>query len=371
MGFEKIGFAESLSVILIIVLSHLILSLPMSIIESQGSSSLLNVIYITILALIFIYFLNLLYKKFKGMDILDISEFLFGKTFKYIIGFIFIAYFLFVSYLLLRSTSENLKVIYFPSTPIPFILFFLILSVTFLSRFRLNNIIRCNLIVVPLIILALLIVISLSTESFVLERVFPVFGYGLNNIFLEGSANIFGFANIIFLFFIMSMLKDYKQFKKLSVISVLISRLFIFLTVASVLLAFPLDIASGSNIPVYLQTREITLGKFIQRSDALFVLIWILAILSYLSVVTGFILRIFKKITNIQNSSAMCYCFVAVLLGISLLYSNVLQIKYISSGFYKYSFIILVFGVCFTILIFANIKKVFQSFKGRIKNAFK
>lgn len=364
MSLEKIGFAEALSILLIILLSHLLLSLPMSIIVSQGSASLLNVIYISLLALVAIFLLNLLYKKFKGMDILDISEFLFGKNFKFIIGLIFVAYFLFVASLLLRSTSENLKIIYFPSTPIPFILFFLILSVAFLSRFRLNNIIRCNLIIVPLIIIALLIVVVLSSESFVLERVFPIFGHGIDNIFLDGSANIFGFANIIFLFFIMSMLKDYKQFKKLSVISVLISGLFIFLTVASVLLAFPSNIAAGSNIPVYLQTREITLGKFIQRSDALFVLIWILAILSYLSVVTGFTLRIFKKITNIQNSSAMCYSFVAVLYGISLLYSNVLQIKNISSGLYKYSFIILVLGICFTILIFANIKKVFKLSKG-------
>lgn len=80
MDNTKIGFAEALCVLLIVILSHLIVLLPKIIIQSQGSASIINVIYITLLAVFFIFIFNLLYKNFKGMDILDISNFLFRKV---------------------------------------------------------------------------------------------------------------------------------------------------------------------------------------------------------------------------------------------------------------------------------------------------
>ena len=104
---NKIGFMEALSVSLIVVFAHLILLLPKIIIEDQGTGSIINVIYVSLLALFAVYILNILYKKFKGMDILDISNFLFGKKFRFIVGIIFIVHAIFVSSLLLRNTAEN------------------------------------------------------------------------------------------------------------------------------------------------------------------------------------------------------------------------------------------------------------------------
>lgn len=124
MKTEHIGFGEALSILIIVTLSHLILTLPKTIIENQGTASILNVIYVTILALIFMFILVKLYKNFSGKDILDISSFLFGKPFKFIIGIAFIVYFLFVASLLIRNTSENLKTMYFKNTPIPYLTFF-------------------------------------------------------------------------------------------------------------------------------------------------------------------------------------------------------------------------------------------------------
>jgi len=138
---NKIGFAEALSILLIVVFAHLILLLPKIIIENQGTGSVINVIYITLLALIAVYILNLLYKKFKGLDILDISNFLFGNKFKFVIGLIYIAHAIFVASLLLRNTAENLKTTYFQNTPTPYIVFFMLVGVAFLNRFSLKTII--------------------------------------------------------------------------------------------------------------------------------------------------------------------------------------------------------------------------------------
>lgn len=356
-GNRKIGFTEALGVLLITILAHLILILPKIIIESQGTGSIINIIYVTLLALFAVFILNVLYKNFKGIDILDVSGFLFGKTFKFILGIIYIIYMIFIASLLLRNTAENLKTMYFQNTPTTYIVFFMLVGVAFISRYSLRTIIKCNLIIVPLILSSFIALFLLSSENFVFERIFPILGYGVKNTFLSGSINLFCFGNIFFLLFLMPLLKDYNQFKRLSYVSVILSSLCILLTVIGILLVFPLNVASSSNIPLYMQTRTLTLGKLLQRLDALFILIWNLNIISYLSIVTGFVISIFKKISNTQETSTISYTFVAILLGLSIFYQNILQARRLNTELYKYLSLILVFGIPFLILLFANIKR--------------
>lgn len=358
MQNEKIGFGEALCILLIVTLSHLILTLPKSIIESQGSSSILNVIYISLLALLTVFILSKLYRNFKGQDILDISSFVFGKPFKFILGIVFIIYYMFIASLLIRNTSENIKTMYFQNTPIPYITLFLLLAAGFINKMGPKTVIKCNLIIVPSIVILLTLLFLISSNNLVIERIFPVFGYGIKNLFLNGAGNLYAFSSISFLFFIMPLLKNYNGFSKISYWYVALSSLFIFLTITALSLIFPLEIASGSNIPIYIQMRQITIGDFIQRTDAFFVLIWILTILSYLSIMLAFILLIFKKITNIHNQAAVSNCFLVILLGISLLYTNIVQIRSLQATTYKYTVLILVFGISTFILIVGNIKRI-------------
>lgn len=363
MENEKIGFGEALCVLIIVTLSHLILTLPKTIIESQGSSSILNVIYISFIVLLFIFIVTKLYKNFRGLDILDVSSFVFGKWFKFILGLIYIVYFMFVSSLLIRNTADNIKTMYFPDTPIPYIILFLLVAAGFINKLGAKTVIKCNLIIVPGIIIALLLLFLFSSSNFIFERAFPVLGYGANNVFLNGLVNIYSFSSIAFLFFIMPLLKNSNSFNKISYWYTGLASLFIFLTITALTLTFPLEIASGSNIPIYMQARQIAIGNFIQRADAFFVLIWILTILSYLSIILAFILIIFKKITNIQNKSAVSNCFLGILLGISLLYSNTIQIRFLQSHVYKNIVIVLVFIFNILLLIIANIKFIITNKK--------
>lgn len=368
MENQKIGFGEALCILLIVTLSHLLLTLPKTIIKTQGSSSILNVIYVSLIAFFIIFIINKLYKSFKGQDILDISRFVFGKPFQFILGIIFIIYYMFVASLLIRSTSENIKTMYFQNTPISYITLIILLAAGFINRLGPKTVIKCNLIIVPSIIVILSLLFLISSNNFIFERIFPVLGYGAENLFVNGAGNLYAFSSISFLFFIMPLLKKYDGFKKISYWYIAISSLFLFFTIATLVLTFPIEIASGSNIPIYMQTRQITIGNFIQRTDAFFVLIWILTILSYLSIMLAFILLIFKKITNITNQAAVSNCFLFILLGISLLYSNTLQIRFLQSTVYKYAVLILVFGVSISILIFANIKRIFvNKKKGELK----
>lgn len=97
-------------------------------------------------------------------------------------------------------------------------------------------------------------------------------------------------------------------------------------------------------------------------------LIWILTILSYLSIILAFILIIFKKITNVQNKVAVSNCFLAILFGISLLYSNIIQVRHLQSNAYKNIVLIFAFTIPILILILANIKQAVINKKKGVLN---
>lgn len=212
MNNEKIGFGEALCILIIVTLSHLILTLPKTIIQSQGSSSILNIIYVSIIVLIIIFFITKLYKNFRGKDILDISSFLLGRWFKFIIGLAFIAYYIFAASLLVSNTSENLKTMYFHNTPISFIVLFLLLAAGFINKLGPKAVIKCNLIIVPPIIVILVLIFLANFRNLSFTQIFPILGYGAKNTFVNGLSNIYAFSSISFLFLIMPLLKDYKRF---------------------------------------------------------------------------------------------------------------------------------------------------------------
>ena len=121
----KIGTAGAVMLMLTIVVTHTLLSLPRDILVITGSATILNLIYITAIALCLAYLIYRMMHNFPGLDIIDISALLGGKVFQKIIGIIFISYFILSGGIMLRNFCEGLKVIYYPMTNIVFILLLL------------------------------------------------------------------------------------------------------------------------------------------------------------------------------------------------------------------------------------------------------
>ena len=95
---SKIGTVESIMLILTIIITHTILSLSQRLLVTTKSSTIINIIYVSILAIIISYLVFRLFKNFPGLDILEISEMLGGKVFKNIVGIIFMLHLLLYSF---------------------------------------------------------------------------------------------------------------------------------------------------------------------------------------------------------------------------------------------------------------------------------
>ena len=119
---SKLGTIEAIMLVLTIVVAHSVLSMSTNILSSYKSASILNVIYVSVIAIAITYIIYRLLKNFPNMDIIDISEAVGGKVFKNLVGIVFIIYFILTASLMLRNFCESIQILYFPMTDITFIM---------------------------------------------------------------------------------------------------------------------------------------------------------------------------------------------------------------------------------------------------------
>ena len=364
MENTKIGNKEAIALLVTISFNHIIMNVTKSIIDTTASASLLNILYIGMITIIFTsiicYFLN----KFPTFDLIDISDYLGGKLLKWIVGILFVGYFIFFAAILLNIFSICLRIIYFQLVKIIYVVALFVIAAVLAALLKYNAIYRANFIIFPLLIISTLFIFVADNRYFVFEKIYPILGNGLFTTFITGLSNMFAFQGLAYLYFMPPKLKEPNKLKKIAITSIILSCIFLLISVAIILFMFNGFVETDELLPLYSAVKYIEFGSFFQKLDSTFILIWIIAFVSYLSITLKFSSNILKKLTNTESEKIFTY-----LLGIILFFLAIWQKNYDVSTFFantvhKWAFFILIIGIGSLVLLSANIKqKIRKCFK--------
>lgn len=369
MEIKQISNFQAIALILIIVTNHLILGTPRTLIAETGTGTILNMIYVFILALLLVFIITKLFSNFNGKDIIDISEFLGGKVLKVIVGIVFIIYFLVILSTTVRVIVQDLEIIYFQNISVYVLTLAILASIVFVYKYGSSDVVKCNSIIAPIVGIAILIIAFSNVQDFSLDRIFPILGFGAKETFITGASNIFAYSGLAILYFIMPMLKDSKNFKKVSIVSTILVGILIVGSVSSLVLSFPFIENINEISSLYVESRDISYWQVFQRIDGLFVFSWILALLSYISVVLFIIVVIFRKLTNAKKEFPVVLAFATITYVTTLIPNNIAMIRFLEDIVFKYTNIIVAISLSLIILIFANIKYKIVNRKNTIINS--
>ncbi len=369
MEIKQIGNFQAIALILIIVINHLILGTPRTLIAETGTGTILNMLYVFLLVLLLIFIINKLFNNFKGKDIVDISEFLGGKVLKVIVGIVFIIYFLVILSTTVRVIVQDLEIIYFQNISVYVLTLAILASIVFVYKYGSSAVVKCNSIIAPIVGIAILIIAFSNVQDFSLDRIFPILGFGAKETFITGASNIFAYSGLAILYFIMPMLKDSKIFKKVSIVSTILVGILIVGSVSSLVLSFPFIENINEISSLYVESRDISYWQVFQRIDGLFVFSWILALLSYISVVLFIIVVIFRKLTNAKKEFPVVLAFATITYVTTLIPNNIAMIRFLEDIVFKYTNIIVAIFLSLIVLIFANIKYKIVNRKNTIINS--
>ena len=194
MNEEKLSRFEAIFLIVIVMITHIILEFPNVIIKTCGTSSFINVVFITILTILFFIFICKLFASFDGNNILNVSEFIGGKYLKKSTSIIYSSYLIFISSIVIRNFCENLKVVYFPNANLYMLIGSFILTAIIVNKFSSKSIIKANTLLVPVILVTMIVVFAFSTKEASISRFLPILGNGFNSTFIKGTLNIYCFG---------------------------------------------------------------------------------------------------------------------------------------------------------------------------------
>lgn len=363
MENKKIGNFQAIALILIIIVNHLLLGTPKNLIAQTGTGTILNMIYVFFLSIIFVFILVKLFNNFKGKDILDVSEFLGGKILKVIVGIIFIVYFSLILSTTIRVIVQNLQIIYFDNLHICLLTLIILSTVAIVYKFGSSTVIRCNSIIAPIAAVAILIIAFSNISDFSLDRIYPILGFGAKELFITGASNIFAYSGLAILFFIMPMLKDTNDYKKIAFTANITIGILIVASITSIVLSFPFIDRTSNISSLYMESRDISYWQSSQRIDGIFVFSWILALLSYISVALFFIVTIFRKLTHAKKEFPVVLAFINIIYGVTLIPKSIETVRFLEEVVFKYANISLIIVTGLILMILANIKYYFQNAK--------
>ncbi len=353
----KISSLEAIMLILTLVISHSILSLPNEILTKYNSASLLNLLYLGIIVTLISLLIVNLFKHFPGLDIIDISNVLGGTWLRNAIGITFIIYFILTSSILLRDFCESIKIIYYPTTNITFIVAFVVIAVCIANSLNFNASIKTNRIILPLALISIVFLFITNINNFRPQRIFPILGSGFFNTFILGLSNIASFGGIVYLYFLPPLLKNPTDFKKIAVTSMITTTIYLIFTVATLLFIFSFFLNVNEISPLYNATRYIEFGSFFQRLESVFLLIWILVFTCYLSISLKMATYIFQKLTNLNDSKTLVPILGLLTFGIAIIPNNLAVSQFFENNIYPSLMIGIVLFLSLGILMLANFYK--------------
>lgn len=353
---NKLTSKEAISIICLISLCQLVLNTPKIIINSCGTGAIINILYVSLIALIICIIFSKLIKNFPSDDIIDISERVGGNFFKFIISLIFIAFFIILILIAISDFSYLLKCIYFQNAPLTFIIVFFIFAALIANLSGFNSIKKIGTMIIPILLYTFIIIFLKSLPDIALDDFTPILGYNYKSTFQTGLLNLFFFDFIILYLFIMPLLKKKNDINKIIFTSFSINTFILIISVISLIAVFTAHINSSNINSLYFLTRTIKLSSFFEQVDAIYVFVWIVSILSYISLLLSLITHILNKLFHFKDQKQLSYSILSIIIGLSLIFIELSDITFLEETIFKYSSIIITFGISFIILLLGNIK---------------
>lgn len=351
----RFGRVEAIFVLTNLVLIQIFLGFPSRMADSGGTAGWIIPIYTVILALIAFFIISKLYTSFEGKDILDVAQIAGGSFGRILVGLIFIANYFFILPFVLREFGEDVKVFSLTQSPISFVLIFFIIGVITASHFGLEAIVRISTFIVPIVAVGFFIVVIGNIKYFELSRLLPILGDGPYKIFIKEIPQISLYSGLSILFFITPFIGKNKDFKIIGSLSLLISSIFLTVGVLAYLLVIPYPTSTENLIPYLHLARYVNYGRFFERIESIFVLIWSLAALSYLSVGSFFLVYIIKKTFGLQYYRPLILPIAIILFTMCLMPQSLLSAADLEAGvFRKYAWVV-TFVVPIVVLLLANL----------------
>ncbi len=212
-----------------------------------------------------------------NMTLVQFNEKILGKWFGTVASLLFVSYPILTSAATLREIGDFMTTHVMPETPIQAIII-LFLGITIMgTRLGLEPMARAAEMLFPLVLLLFLGFVVLLLPEAKLEKMLPVLEGGVKPV-LRGSLPVIAFPfleSIVFLM-ILPYVNEPAKIRKSFLLGALIGGIVLNVTILLTIVVLGPDLAARHIYPSYALARKISVGRFLERVEAIIMVIWVI-----------------------------------------------------------------------------------------------
>lgn len=226
-----------------------------------------------------------LLERHPGRGLSRLAEDLAGPVAGTALNLVLLAWLLSELALVMRLFTETFITAILPNTPPSVVGGVILAMVLYAAHAGLEPVSRTNLILVPLIAIAFVAVLLANANNWKWDWLFPLWGPGPAAL-TSTAVQFLGYGGEIVLIAVHGYaLRDPGLFRRAALPGLGLAFAALAATMAVLVMCFGVVAAELQPFPMYSLARLVYLGRFFQRSEAVFVLFWALTAMSYLALV--------------------------------------------------------------------------------------
>jgi len=275
----KFGVQEATWLCAITIIAKVLFTSPAIVTSQFGPAAwYMSLISVIVASVGFAFILKLL-KRFPRRGLPEIYELSICRIPGSVFSGILCIFLLLIVIQNLSDFQEALHVYTYHNTPDWYTILIFVICLAILSFLGLETIVRTAKLFSFFVIAGMLAVLLLAAENYDITNLFPILGYDIKKNIMHGIIRSSAYGEVIILAVFARSLQGTGYVKKAGIASLTISGIVITLTLLAYILTFPFYIAEEVTSPMYELSQLIDFGRFVQRIESVFLLVWILVTL--------------------------------------------------------------------------------------------
>lgn len=347
----NIGPQGSLAIATLVLVTKVFYTNTGAVIKGAATAAWYVTLISVLVSLLLFQFVYILLKMFPGKPLSEIFEQVWGRFIGKLLSIVFIAYFIFYAGGNLREFVEMIKTYNLPYTQPSIIIITFLLPVAVISYIGLEALARISHIGFYFVLGSLFIILVLDYPLYRIDSIFPLGGNGLKQNLFIGITRNSAYNEMIILAFFINSLKGLKNFKKASVLGLIISGFTISAVILCSTIAFGYSMSTEHFSNLFELSRAIYFGRFFQRLESIFLIVWVTTSVILVSTFFYTSISIFCKSFNINNHKPLIPSFLIITFVVTLMPENLSSVLSKSTNFQRVYSSLLLYGIPIVTLI--------------------
>lgn len=262
----------------IYIAAKIFLAFPRTIAEIGHTAAWMIVAVATIAACISWLGILALLSHHPGKSLMHATEASLGPWVGSLVNLAYAGFFFYVTFIVLRQFGENIVAAILPRTPLPVVLLAFLGAIVYGALLGIEAIARSAWIVMPFMVIGVMTLLAGGLYTFHgLNALTPFWGPGLIPVVGWGLVKVSLFGEILVIALLAGQFRSRRDLAQSGWWTLMLSAFFFLITVVAHSYVFPYPASAKISFPLLEISRVIITGRWLQRLEAIFFIIWVLA----------------------------------------------------------------------------------------------